>query len=73
VVKINMEKERELAIRILDEFEEMLEKYNIDIPEEDREGNEGEARIYGRNWYFLEDAITELIKTEITKWKKNKN
>ena len=53
--------QRELAIDIIDEFEGLLEENNIIIPDEDREGDETEARIYGSTYYFLEDKITELI------------
>ena len=57
-----MEKAREIAIQILTEFEELLEEHNLTIPDEDRKGEEGEARIYGMNYYALEDKITEIIK-----------
>ena len=57
-----MEKERELTIRIIDEFEELLDEHKIIIPDSDREGNEEEACIYGMNYWRLEDKITELIK-----------
>ena len=56
-----MNKERELAINILAEFEELLERNNLTIPDRDREGEETEARIYGITYYNLEDTITELI------------
>lgn len=59
-----MEKERELAIRIMDEFEELLEENNLTIPDSDREGNEEEARIYGMSYWRLEDKITEMIKCQ---------
>lgn len=57
-----METEREIAIEILEEFEDLLEGKNITIPSEDREGNEEEARIYGFEYYNLEDNITGVIK-----------
>ena len=57
-----MEKARENAIKVLNEFEELLDCHNINIPDEDREGHPTEARIFGRTWYNLEDRITELIK-----------
>ncbi len=59
-----MEQARKKAIKILDEFEELLEEKNITIPDEDREGNKEEARIYGSSYYLLEDKITEIIKSK---------
>lgn len=62
-----MEKEREIAIRILQEFEGFLEENNVSIPNEEREeaikeGNEDTAILYGSDYYFLEDKITEILK-----------
>ena len=67
-----MKKARETAINILELFEDLLERNNITIPDRDREGNKEEARLYGLNYYELEDNITEIIKR--LKWaKKLKN
>jgi hypothetical protein len=60
-----MEKERETAIDILEEFEELLDYHEIDIPDEDRIGNPTEARIYGKSWYNLEDKITDILKGKL--------
>lgn len=57
----SMGKTRGIAIMILDIFEEMLDDKGIMIPDEDREGDEGEACLYGSTYYELEDAITELL------------
>lgn len=54
-------KNRELAIRIIDVFEELLQKYEIKIPSEERENREDEACIYGCNYYELEDDILEIL------------
>jgi len=62
-----MKKERQLAINIISEFEELLEENNLTIPDKDREGNKEEARIYGITYYNLEDKITELIKDTLKK------
>ena len=59
--------QRELAIEILDEFEDLLEGHNLTITDRDREGNEEEARIYGMNYYALEDKITEMIEEFLNK------
>jgi len=55
------EEARELAFAIIGEFEELLERHNIKIPSEDREGREEEACIYGDAYYELEDAIVEIL------------
>lgn len=56
-----MNKEREIAIEIIQEFEDLLEGHEIDIPDKDREGNKEEARIYGITYYNLEDKIVEIL------------
>ena len=56
-----MDKLRYVAIEILEEFEELLESHEINIPDEDREGNISECRIYGRTYYNLEDKIVEIL------------
>lgn len=56
-----MEDNRKLAIKIIDEFEALLSKYEIKLPNEEREENENEACIYGSDYYELEDKITELL------------
>lgn len=57
----SMGKTRGIAIMILDIFEGMLADKGIIIPDEDREGDEDEACLYGSTYYELEDAITELL------------
>ena len=59
---------RNIAINIIEEFEELLSKHNINIPSQDREGNKGEACLYGSAYYELEDSITELLKNEFKQW-----
>ena len=67
-----MNKARELAISIIDLFEELLDEYGIDIPSEDRDmemedmteeeiKEAGFAHIYGTDYYNLEDAIVALL------------
>ena len=61
-----MNKVKELAISILDLFEEILDKHDISIPDDNRTGEESEARIFGETYYELEDKIVETIqKSEI--------
>lgn len=67
-----MEYSRKLAIKIIDKFEELLAKYDIKLPNNEREGNEEEACIYGTDYYDLEDKITEIINEELlTKNRRN--
>ena len=54
-------KTRGIAIMILDIFEDMLADKEIIIPDEDRDGNEDEACLYGTTYCELEDKITELL------------
>ena len=54
-------KTRGIAVMILDIFEDMLADKGIIIPDDEREGDEDEACIYGSTYYELEDAITELL------------
>ena len=56
-----METTREFAIAILDLFEDLLDEKGIDIPSEDRVGEEGEARLYGIEYFQLEDGIVQLL------------
>ncbi len=60
---------RNLAIRIIDEFENLLSMYNIKLPSEDRENDETESCIFGKNYYELEDNITEILDNSIKKLK----
>jgi hypothetical protein len=59
--KSNLSKNREMAANIIDKFEDLLDDKDITIPSADRESNEDEARIYGTEYYELENAITELL------------
>jgi hypothetical protein len=52
---------RQLAIEILDEFEELLEAKGIKIPSHDREGREEEACLYCTEYYELEDAVVGVL------------
>ena len=60
---MNSQKARRIAIRILEEFEDLLDAKGIQIPSSDREGRE-EACLYGTEYYLLEDAITEILVEE---------
>ena len=52
---------RQISAEICDRFEELLDGLNITLPDEERTGAEGEARIYGETYSVLEDSVTELL------------
>lgn len=60
--------ERDLAFYVVDIFEDLLDKKDIDIPcadsseEEDRHENENAARIYGTEYGDLVDRVEALLK-----------
>ena len=56
---------RQLAIAILDEFEDLLAEKNVMIPSDDREGREEEACLYGTEYYELEDAGRDILVEEV--------
>ena len=58
---INEDRVTSKAIAICSVFEELLNKYDITIPSEDRTGAEEEARIFGEVYYELEDKIKEIL------------
>lgn len=61
-----MEKPRELAVTILDVFEDMLEQKGITIPDEDDQRTpDNNARLHGMTYAILEDAITEILEPEM--------
>ena len=51
----------------------MLAKHDITIPDEDRTGSEGEARLYGLTYYDLEQYVTNELKSLIEYVKENPN
>ncbi len=56
---------REVAIRIVDEFEELLAEKDIMVPSKDRQGGEEEACLYGAEYYALEDGVVEILIDEV--------
>ena len=50
---------------IIDIFEELLDRFDITLPDEWREGEENEARIFGDTYYELENKIVERLKKEV--------
>lgn len=58
---MKISRNKQLAIDIISEFENLLYSNNIKIPSDDREGDEEEACIYGTEYYELEDRIVEIL------------
>ena len=52
---------REVARDIIEKFEDVLDEHNIDIPDEDRNGDEGEARIYGMTFAGLLEEVENTV------------
>lgn len=52
--------------KILDIFEDFLDDKGVWIENEDREGDEGEAILYGMDYSRLYEEINELLATEPT-------
>lgn len=52
---------REFAAEIVDIFEDFLDNKGIEIPNEDKEGDEGEAIIYGTDWDSLMYEVIHVL------------
>lgn len=54
-----------IAAELIDIFEDVLDEHDITIPDEEREGNDDEARIYGKVYtdllYITEMALVRRI------------
>ena len=50
---------------IIDIFEEMLDRFDITLPDKWREDEEDEARIFGDTYYELENKIVERLRKEV--------
>ena len=58
------EQAREVAHRILEEFEDLLTEKGIVIPSDDRMGDPDEAHLFGMEYSHLEEAIVATILSE---------
>ncbi len=56
-----MIKLREYSVAIVELFEDVLDKHNIMVPDEDRTGDEGESNLYGATYSDLEDEVLHLL------------
>ena len=52
---------RDIAGDICEMFEGLLESKDISIPDDDRTGEDGEARLYGMTYAECIDSLTELL------------
>lgn len=66
-------KVRQISADICDLFEDLLDRFYITIPDENREGDETEARLYGGVYSDLEDAVTQIVAQTIKQVKANPN
>ena len=60
--KLNEANLTNTAADIIDIFEELLDRLDITLPDEWREGDEDEARIFGDTYYELENKIIERLR-----------
>ena len=56
------EKRQKMCLEIIDQFEQLLEEKDISIPCED--SAEDNARIYGAEYWRLEDGIHKILEQE---------
>ena len=61
---------REYSVEIVELFEELLEKHDITIPDEDRTGDESEASLYGLTYWDLEDEVVSILSKLVLRVKK---
>lgn len=53
---------RNIAAEIVEEFERVLDKYNIDVPSGDEDdGNENRASLYGMTYFNLLDEVESMV------------
>ena len=50
-----------VATDIVEVFENLLDENNITIPDEDRTGDEGEARLFGATYCNVIDEVEEIL------------
>jgi len=56
---------RELAMKLIEPMEKLLESHDILIPDSERTGDESEAALFGMAYHQLEDKITQLIQENV--------
>lgn len=60
-VKGNEVAVRDMATDIVEMIEDILDRYGIYVPDEDRNGDDGEACLYGMTHARLEDSISFML------------
>ncbi len=56
---------RDIAVLVIDHFEDLLDKHGFNIPDKIREGDDYEARLYGYTYDALVDDGTRTIRARI--------
>lgn len=59
--KKEINKLKDFADQIIEIFEEKLDELNITLLDKNRENLDKESRIYGLNYYDLEDQIIDFL------------
>jgi hypothetical protein len=57
---------RQISAEVADIFDSLLADNDIMVPDEDREGDEDEAPLYGATYSDFEDGITEQLAEIVT-------
>lgn len=62
---------REWVAAICDAVEDMLSEYDIKIPDEERNGEENEACLYGRSYDIVADSVQNILQQLVDEIKEN--
>lgn len=62
---------REWVAAICDTVEDMLSEYDIKIPDEERNGEENEACLYGRSYDIVADSVQNILQQFVDEIKAN--
>ena len=62
---------REWVAAICDTVEDMLSEYDIKIPDEERNGEENKACLYGRSYDIVADSVQNILQQLVDEIKEN--
>lgn len=62
-IRITQEEEAELVGQIVDIFEDFLESKGVNVENEERDGEEIAAIIYGADYDAIADGISSIVET----------
>lgn len=62
---------REWVAAICDTVEDILSEYDIKIPDEERNGEENEACLYGRSYDIVADSVQNILQQLVDEIKAN--